>query len=156
MEENFDSGITNKCLQLFLDGIKKSNQAFSQMIFWITAALLILLICNSFLAMSLLFDGMSIINILLLTSSLLFYGIFYFLNYLSQEVTDNVCKLKETISLSSVLPYEEKWKLIENINTFNGFDGCGYFTLGKLHLTSILSNFTTFIIVLVQFKMAEK
>ena len=48
------------------------------------------------------------------------------------------------------------FKLIENLNTFNGFDACGYFTLGKSHLTSILSNFTTFIIVLIQFKMAEK
>ena len=156
MEENFYSEITNECLQLFLEGIKKSNEAFSRMILWINGALLILLICNSFLAMSLLFDGMSIISIPLLTSSLLFYGVFYFLNYLSQEVTDNVSKLKEAISISSVLPYEEKFKVIENINTFNGFDGCGYFTLGKPHLTAILSNFTTFIIVLIQFKMAEK
>ena len=156
MEENFYSEITNECLQLFLEAIKKSNEAFSRMILWINGALLILLICNSFLAMSLLFDGMSIISIPLLTSSLLFYGVFYFLNYLSQEVTDNVSKLKETISISSVIPYEEKFKVIENINTFNGFDGCGYFTLGKPHLTAILSNFTTFIIVLIQFKMAEK
>ena len=156
MEENFDSGITNECLQLYLEGLKKSNQAFSRMILWITGALLINLICSSFLAMSLLFDGISIISILLLTSSLLFYGVFYFLNYLSQEVTDNVSKLKETISISSVIPYEEKFKVIENINTFNGFDGCGYFTLGKPHLTAILSNFTTFIIVLIQFRMAEK
>ena len=37
---------------------------------------------------------------------------------------------------------------------FEGFDGHGFFTLGRSHLTSVVSNFITFIIVLIQFKQS--
>ena len=75
---------------------------------------------------------------------------------MSQEVNVNLCELKNSILLSPLIPFEDKYQLIERMNSFNGFDANGYFTLGKQLLTSIVSNFTTFIIVLIQFKMAEK
>ena len=75
---------------------------------------------------------------------------------MSQEVSENLCELKNSILLSPLIPFEDKYQLIERMNSFNGFDAKGYFTLGKQLLTSIVSNFTTFIIVLIQFKMAEK
>ena len=75
---------------------------------------------------------------------------------MSQEVFENLCELKNSILLSPLIPFEDKYQLIERMNSFNGFDANGYFTLGKQLLTSIVSNFTTFIIVLIQFKMAEK
>ena len=54
-------------------------------------------------------------------------------------------------------PEEYARKIVMSmLDEFKGFDANGYFTLGKQHLTSILSNFTTFIIVLIQFKMTEK
>ena len=71
-------------------------------------------------------------------------------------VTGNLQELKDAISLSSVIPFEEKSQLIEKINSFNGFDACGYFTLGRNHLTSIVANFLTYFILLIQFRMAEK
>ena len=71
-------------------------------------------------------------------------------------VTENLYELKDTLSLSSQISYEQKSQLIEKINSFNGFDACGYFTLGRNHLTSIVANFLTYIILLIQFKMAEK
>ena len=74
----------------------------------------------------------------------------------SHEVTENLQELKDTISLSSDIRFEDKCQLIDKMNSFNGFDANGYFTLGKQHLTSIMSNFATFIIVLIQFKMSEK
>ena len=51
----------------------------------------------------------------------------------------------------------ENWQsiMIERINSFEGFDAYGFFTLGKPHLTSVAANFITFIIVLIQFKIAE-
>ena len=75
---------------------------------------------------------------------------------MSQEVFENLCELKNSILSSPLIPFEDKYQLIERMNSFNGFDANGYFTLGKQLLTSIVSNFTTFMIVLIQFKMAEK
>ena len=71
-------------------------------------------------------------------------------------VIENLQELKDAITLSSQISHEDKSQLIEKINSFNGFDACGYFTLGRNHLTSIVANFLTYIILLIQFKMAEK
>ena len=80
-----------------------------------------------------------------------------YLDYVkSHEVTENLQELKDSIALSSDIRFEDKCQLIDKMNSFNGFDANGYFTLGKQHLTSIMSNFATFIIVLIQFKMSEK
>ena len=73
----------------------------------------------------------------------------------SDEIADNLSELKDCISLSSAIGFEDKYQLIEKMNSFHGFDAGGYFTLGKQQLTSIVSNFTTFMIVLIQFQMAE-
>ena len=70
--------------------------------------------------------------------------------------TESLHELKDTISLSQQISHEQKLALIEKINSFRGFDACGYFTLGRNHLTSIVANFLTYIILLIQFKMAEK
>ena len=72
---------------------------------------------------------------------------------MSQEVANNLHRLKPNIYK---LKSDEKDELIDKINSFQGFNACGFFTLGKPLLTSIVANFTTFIIVLIQFKMAER
>ena len=79
----------------------------------------------------------------------------YHINSLSHELTENLKNVKESIYLSEIIPFEDKWELIEKINSFHGLEACGFFTLGRQHLTSIVGNFTTFIIVLIQFKMTE-
>ena len=101
-------------------------------------------------------NGISHLRVVLFFGSFLHIVTLHFINSLSHEVSNNLSKLKQHISKSPDISFEEKWELIENMNSFNGFDACGYFTLGKPHLTSIVSNFTTFIIVLTQFRMAEK
>ena len=99
---------------------------------------------------------MPLIRMAILCGSFLFLIVLYYINVMSQEVNENLCELKNSILLSPLIPFEDKYQLIERMNSFNGFDANGYFTLGKPHLTSIVSNFTTFIVVLIQFKMAEK
>ena len=42
-----------------------------------------------------------------------------------------------------------------NLREFEGFHGLGYFRLGKSMLTGIMANFTTYLIVLLQFKVSE-
>ena len=118
------------------------------------------IIFTAYLALSFLFDssenGMPLIRIITLYGSFMFLIVLYYINDLSHEVTENLCELKTSISLSQLICFEDKFELIERMNSFNGFDANGFFTLGKQQLTSIVSNFTTFLIVLIQFKMAEK
>ena len=77
-----------------------------------------------------------------------------YINFLSQDVTNSLQELAECISESQIT--NENWKVItiQRINSFEGFDGYGFFTLGRSHLTSVVSNFITFIIVLIQFKQS--
>ena len=77
-----------------------------------------------------------------------------YINFLSQDITDNLQELAEHIAEAQIT--DENWKVItiQRINSFEGFDGYGFFTLGRSHLTSVVSNFITFIIVLIQFKQS--
>ena len=79
----------------------------------------------------------------------------YCVNCISQEVTDNLNNLKDCLVDSTAITFEEKYELIEKMNFFTGFDAWGYYNLGRPLLTAITANFTTFLIVLIQFKMAE-
>ena len=101
-------------------------------------------------------NGIPFVRITALYGSFIFLILLYYINVLSHEVNQNLNQLKNSISLSPHIHFEDKYQLIERMNSFNGFDANGYFTLGKQLLTSIVSNFTTFMIVLIQFKMAEK
>ena len=77
LDKNFDLCVTNECLQFSQEGLKRSSQAFSSMLLWITTILLSMMICNAFLAMSLFFVGIPPIGILMLIGSLLFDSILY-------------------------------------------------------------------------------
>ena len=64
---------------------------------------------------------------------------------------NSFCKIEHQI-----LPWKEgKEILIALLSKFHGFDGKGYFHLGRPLLASIMGNFTTYLIVFLQFKMAE-
>ena len=45
--------------------------------------------------------------------------------------------------------------LIEKTKNFDGFDASGYFVTGKPLMSSFVSNFVTFIIILIQFRTSE-
>ena len=47
-----------------------------------------------------------------------------------------------------------KQTLIEKSKKFDGFDANGYFTTGKPLLSSIMANFVTFMIILIQFRLS--
>ena len=77
-----------------------------------------------------------------------------YFNVLSCDLTKTVHQLKRAI-LRSGIDFEGKSYIIEELQCFQGFDAHGFFTLNRPLLTSIISNFTTFIIILIQFKMSE-
>ena len=80
------------------------------------------------------------------------------LNALSQRVSDQVIELREQLTnLCNSDPNIEqsKTKACQLLHLFHGFDCCGYVTLGRPVLTSILTTVLTYTIILVQFKESE-
>ena len=42
-----------------------------------------------------------------------------------------------------------------HLENFNGFDGCGYFYLGKSLVGCMCVNFVSFTVILIQFRMSD-
>ena len=59
------------------------------------------------------------------------------------------------ISGKSMRAIHGKKIILLEIEDFKGFDCNGFFILGKPLLTSILANFVTYLIILIQFKITE-
>ena len=78
-----------------------------------------------------------------------------YLNALSQKVSDQVTELREKLTNCSNLEQsvqQSKSNAIQLLNLFHGFDCCGYVTLGRPLLSSIITTVVTYTIILVQFK----
>ena len=155
-EEN-DYEIIKICSKLLKEGYEQTNFVISHSLFWIITIYLTTMTLSTYLAISFLFEfdngGGLPTKIGTLVGSLFIISTIIYINFMSQEVAKNLHRLKPYIYK---LKSDEKDELIEKITSFQGFNACGFFTLGKPLLTSIVANFTTFIIVLIQFKMAEK
>ena len=156
--------ILEECSEFFKRGIKITNSAFSRLLLWILTLYLTIMILATYFSMSFLFrtteEKLSSSQILrsityLFGATCIFLTV-YFINYLSNEVTHNLHKLKECILQLNSVNLDTKWKIVEQMNSFHGFDACGYFILGKPLITTMIASFSTFIIVLIQFKMGEK
>ena len=48
-----------------------------------------------------------------------------------------------------------KFRMVEKLDNFNGFDGLGFFVLGRNSLLSALAIYASFLFVLMQFKVTE-
>ena len=89
----------------------------------------------------------------------------FYMNVASQEMMENVQELKKTIKGTNMdelkIPWEGKFEstsfvkniILDDLAEFQGFDGNGYFTLGKAFYSSIIANFLTYLIILIQTKL---
>ena len=89
----------------------------------------------------------------------------FYMNVASQEMMENVQELKKTIKGTNMdelkIPWEGKFEstsfvktiIVDDLAEFQGFDGNGYFTLGKAFYSSIIANFLTYLIILIQTKL---
>ena len=89
----------------------------------------------------------------------------FYMNVASQEMMENVQELKRTIKQTNMdelkIPWEGKFEstsfvkniTLDDLAEFQGFDGNGYFTLGKAFYSSIIANFLTYLIILIQTKL---
>ena len=111
---------------------------------------------------------------LLSAGYMLLYAICYsmflwFFNIRAQRVTNILDKLKEDFldiyvpNESFMVMYEGqavpasfmKDRILDKINSFDGFDGKRYFVLGKSFLKNFLAFCTTYFVILLQFKLSE-
>lgn len=143
----------SKELELFTQTLEKTNNTFSSVLFVLISAYLISLVFAFYSVLSFVLDKKSSHFNLFPFIIFLVVNLRYF-NILSCDLTKTVHQLKRAI-LRSGIEFECKSYIIEELQCFQGFDAHGFFTLNRPLLTSIISNFTTFIIVLIQFKMSE-
>ena len=87
------------------------------------------------------------------------------LNCASQNMINFVQDLRKTIKHTNMTEMKVEWNgkwestsfakdnVVENLHEFQGFEGEGYFNLGKSFLSSIVTNFLTYLIILIQLKL---
>ena len=164
------------CLN-FKNALSISVEMFADHIFYSTIICLIFFITWLFRILSyfmsiedfmipVIFFVIGLIFFLLCTASLITGS-----NLTSQVVQDNVHELAKKIRYSDFEFQDSQGKILVNdqfmkidvfktyvideLEEFKGFHGCGYFYLGKSHLTSLFANIVTYIIILIQFKVSE-
>ena len=150
-----DNEIIAYCSKLLKEGLEQTNTIFSFLLLWCMAITCLIFTFAAYFAIAVLVDSNVTLNsprigMFSCTFATILYVVL--VNFLSQEVAENLQGLKFYLY---ELKIDKKEQIIEKINSFKGFNACGFFTLGKPLLTSIIANFITYMIVLIQFKMAE-
>ena len=97
-----------------------------------------------------------------------YFTMIWLLNIRAQKVTDQVHQLKNClqeifISQNTMVTFEDqtvpasfiKDRIVDKMNRFNGFDGNGYFVLGKSFVLNLKAVLATYFVILLQFKMSE-
>ena len=178
VERKFTNTLLNSTHN-FIKVLEKSKRCLSNCLFFVMIAL-----SFEVLAMLYLLPA-SIINyanaeldhpllILVLEGTLFMYAFYYitlmwFFNIRSQKVADMVHQLKYDLrdvyvpSENLMVIYEDqevtayfmKDRIVDKLNEFKGFDGKGYFVLGKSFLTNFLAFCGTYFVILLQFKLSE-
>ena len=145
-------------LELFTRSLKKSKNTFSVVLYVVISSYLITLVFGFYSLLSIVFAHKRHLDIIQHFANFPFIIfvviILWYFNVLSCDLTKSVHQLRRAI-LRSGIEFVSKSYIIEELQCFHGFDAHGFFTLGRSLITSIISNFTTFIIVLIQFKMSE-
>ena len=158
-----------------LGGVTRTKNMLSGCFFTFTFLTLLLIIFSAYFTISIFItmshaSTYSTMSMALGNSLQIFAYIFivYHLNMTSQFIKDQFEDLAkslndkigkeslETISINGLsVPRQTAKYVVKELRSFQGFDGLGFFTLGKSLLTSILANFATFFIILLQFKISE-
>ena len=88
---------------------------------------------------------------------------FVFTSFYGQKIGDQVKALKEMLHDQFIIDPGESEEIIKmkklavyHLSCWENFDGYGFFTLGKSFLTSLLANFITYVIILIQFQLSSQ
>ena len=146
----------------FLNGMKMVSKMFSSFLFWTVSMLFLSLIINAYVAISqslrISYDDMEWGGMMLVTGQFLnclFVGyLLFILCNISETILTSVQKLKSLIQ-------NEQYQTNQldcvsfMLDDFKGFDANGFFILNHSMLTGMITNFTTFLVILVQFNQSE-
>ena len=149
--------------KIFITILKEFASMFSSLLLWIISFNFIFAIIIGFLlyikgtmAISSVdlnwYDYFPIIAMVFMMAYLI--SIFYTLCSLSEDIANNVQDLKLEISKRGY-QQEKVDHILRELDDFKGFDADGYFTVNHSLLTGMATNFTTFLVILIQFKQAD-
>ena len=154
--------LLEECNEL-MSGLHLLTTAVSKIIFWLITSILLLSIVEAYIMITYILAPTEFNQAT--TFLMVGYGFFglFFLYFLysyctfSQFIKDSSDQIK-LILLNN--PETNQTKLLKTrvllkFETWNGFHGNGYFTLGKSLLTAVVANFITYLIILIQFKVSE-
>ena len=154
--------VLDECNEL-MSGLHLLTDAISSIIFWLITSILLLSIVEAYIMIVYILSPTEFNQAT--TFLMVGYGFFgiFFLYFLysyctfSQFIKDSSDQIK-LILLNH--PEKEETKIqktqaLLKFETWNGFHGNGYFTLGKSLLTAVVANFITYLIILIQFKVSE-
>ena len=173
--QKFKNSQFNACRKLLI-ALKRSASALSFNIFVTLSVSLILLTTVTYMTIDYFlshadFTSIGVILVFIGYVSLVmkFAYIVWIFNHDSEHLCDQVKLLKNTLDEVYIEDHEfvfgeggqlrdarfARNLMVNQFQDFRGFDGLGYFTLGKPLLTSITANILTYLIVLIQFKISE-
>ena len=158
---------TLNSVDLFIQRLKVSKEMLSTNNFYITCSLSLSIMVLLYVTPHQVFkiieteDLFSLLGSLTYTSFLLsMFSIIWHCHITAQETTDEIHQLKE--SLKDIIVVEDvairltKTRLEEKLEDFKGFDGKGYFIMGKSFLKNLLAFCVTYFVILMQFKLTEQ
>ena len=162
----------------FIDYLEISKKLLSPNYFYVTTFLSIEILILLFMIISQMLMRMGIefikpmfalvlIENGIYLSSISFY--LYYINIWSQKVTNQVQELKGQLQKifiphdSGVMEFDKhlvpisfvKKYVEEKLEEFHGFDGNGYFILGKSFLKNLLTFIATYFVILMQFRLSQ-
>ena len=151
------------CLKLYKNGIKKASKTLSTTLLFIMSCALISLVSSLYTSFACFTgyndgSGSTIVSVGYIIYSATNFCTICYLNALSQKVSNQLMKLLEQLTNLSNLDAsaeQSKSQAIQLFNLFHGFDCCGFVTLGRPLLTSIITTIVTYTIILIQFKESK-
>ena len=165
--------VIKECLFVSKRGLRSLNETFSNDFLAISILTVLGITAESYTAISYCFRETvfkdlqeSCMFLSLLAYVTAFGMVLATLNNWSEKVLNEVKFLKEKmVEIDKDVTYKElkengtiinydKTDVIQVLDSFKGFDCCGYFTMGNPLLASIMATFATYSIILIQFKMA--
>ena len=161
-----------------MDYLEQSKKVLSPNYFYITTMLSVEVLLFSFIFLFHLvnkWNDMTTMMLMLLVSNgfylLMICSLLWFLNIWPERATNKIYELKrhlknlyvsdETLKKMEfegqlVPPSFLKSRIEQELDEFRGFDGKGYFILGKSLLKNLLAFCVTYLVILIQFRLTEE
>ena len=153
--------------KMIIEALKKSSKLFSYNLFWILTLLLCGLIFSTYRSLSFLLGNYAknweyiCMSSSFLMISIAYCCIIWYLCHLSQTLISKTQDLKVALGTNlrprrSAPDESGELEIICNeLNDFKGFHGEDFFIVNNSLITGMVSNFVTYLIILIEFKITE-